>query len=326
MSLQLPRSGQGCQLGPSCSADGAEHRIGIDPKLLDLLPENIFFIESSRVKAIMQEMAFESQFELLHPILKLVTLRARPPISNFYVGAVGLTKAGNIISGVNIEFESLALNDSIHGEQCLIARLVNADEEGMICFAVNAPPCGHCRQFINELDVAQLEIAITDRGNYSLGQLLPFSFGPDDLGNATRLLQHPSYAIRLIDNSSEEQDKQLVELAMLAATRAYSPYSNCPSGVALRLHDGTTYRGSYIENAAHNPSLPPLQSALTGLVGAGKPWDQIETCVLVEKSLAEAGAHISQEGITRRLLSTIAPKARLVVLHIDTQCQNKEQH
>jgi len=64
-----------------------------------------------------------------------------------------------------------------------------------------------------------------------------------------------------------------------------------PTGVALRLKDGSTYRGSYIENAAYNPSLPPLQSALTGLVGDERQWTEIEACVLVERSTAPPTHH-----------------------------------
>lgn len=211
----------------------------IDPKLAALLPENIFFIDSKRVAAIMQEMGYESHLDLLQEILKLAARRARPPISSFYVGTVGLSQAGHIYCGGNVEFDGLSLNDSIHGEQCLIARLVNADEKGMVCFSVNAPPCGHCRQFINELDVGELKIAITGKGTFSLDQLLPFSFGPNDLGNATRLLQHPSYAITTLQplpHADAAPEARLVEVAVKAASRAYSPYTECPSGTPAHHH------------------------------------------------------------------------------------------
>lgn len=226
---------------PCCACENTtaqkQDGVVIDPKLAALLPENIFFIESKRVAAIMQEMGYESHLDLLHEILKLAARRARPPISSFYVGTVGLSQAGHIYCGGNIEFDGLSLNDSIHGEQCLIARLVNADEKGMVCFSVNAPPCGHCRQFINELDVGELKIAITGKGTFSLDQLLPFSFGPNDLGNATRLLQHPSYAITTLQqlpHADPAPEARLVEVAVKAASRAYSPYTECPSGTATR--------------------------------------------------------------------------------------------
>ncbi|MEG3387511.1 hypothetical protein V5H41_28630, partial [Salmonella enterica] len=40
------------------------------------------------------------------------------------------------------------------------------------------------------------------------------------------------------------------------------PYSHSPSGVALECKDGRIFTGSYAENAAFNPTLPPLQGAL----------------------------------------------------------------
>jgi cytidine deaminase len=232
MSLAQLQSNAAEAVSCTCASTSAQAKADVDPKLLPLLPDNIFFIDSNRVAAIMQEMGYGSPFDLLHEILKLAARRARPPISNFYVGAVGLSKAGNIYCGVNIEFDTLTLNDSIHGEQCLIARLANADEEGVVCFCVNAPPCGHCRQFINELDVSELKIAITGKGTFSLDQLLPFSFGPNDLGNATRLMRHPSYDVTLLPAEGQQKDTQLVDLAVKAASRAYSPYTECPSGCA----------------------------------------------------------------------------------------------
>lgn len=47
--------------------------------------------------------------------------------------------------------------------------------------------------------------------------------------------------------------------AIQAANRCHAPYSHSPSGVALELKDGTIFSGSYAENAAFNPTLPPLQ-------------------------------------------------------------------
>ena len=48
--------------------------------------------------------------------------------------------------------------------------------------------------------------------------------------------------------------------------QAYAPYTQCPSGVALVSSSGGVYGGRYIESAAFNPSLPPLQAALINAV------------------------------------------------------------
>ena len=69
----------------------------------------------------------------------------------------------------------------------------------------------------------------------------------------------------------------------------------------------TVYQGSYIENAAYNPSLPPLQAALVGLTMAGETFDGISAVVLVELE----NAPISQMSATRAVLDSIAPAASL---------------
>jgi cytidine deaminase len=43
----------------------------------------------------------------------------------------------------------------------------------------------------------------------------------------------------------------------------------------------------YLENAAYNPSLPPLQAALTGLVANSVAFSDITEAVLLEKSQAK---------------------------------------
>ena len=58
--------------------------------------------------------------------------------------------------------------------------------------------------------------------------------------------------------------------------QSYSPYNRCPSGVALLLEDGRVLGGGYIENAAHNPGLPPLQAAIVAALIAGvRDWRQV---------------------------------------------------
>ena len=52
------------------------------------------------------------------------------------------------------------------------------------------------------------------------------------------------------------------QAAIAAANRSHMPYSKSPSGVALECKDGRIFSGSYAENAAFNPTLPPLQGAL----------------------------------------------------------------
>lgn len=53
--------------------------------------------------------------------------------------------------------------------------------------------------------------------------------------------------------------------------QSYSPYSKCPAGAAIITSDGDVYSGPYVESAAYNPSIPPLQTAIIDAVIDGMP-------------------------------------------------------
>src|SRR5207248_7849010 len=99
----------------------------------------------------------------------------------------------------------------------------------------------------------------------------------------------------------------LTAQALDAAAKSYAPYSKSLSGVAVRSATGSVFGGSYIENAAFNPSLSPLQVALTAVVRSGEPFSNIVEVVLVE--LRDAA--ITQEAAAKSVLSALAPKAKL---------------
>ncbi|EQM61747.1 hypothetical protein B581_32020, partial [Salmonella enterica subsp. enterica serovar Typhimurium str. STm5] len=68
-----------------------------------------------------------------------------------------------------------------------------------------------------------------------------------------------------------------------AANKSHMPYSHSPSGVALECKDGRIFTGSYAENAAFNPTLPPLQGALNLLSLNGYDYADIQRAILAEK-------------------------------------------
>jgi len=125
---------------------------------------------------------------------------ARPPTSNFHVGAACLTTRGNIFFGVNVEVEKCALNRSVHAEQCMIMNAKfhldgaswtknngrvgtgNDEKEKITKIAITHAPCGHCRQFMNELrDAKDIQILLPGMEATRLEELLPKAFGPLDL-------------------------------------------------------------------------------------------------------------------------------------------------
>lgn len=51
--------------------------------------------------------------------------------------------------------------------------------------------------------------------------------------------------------------------------QAYAPYTRCAAGAAVCNMHGGIHRGAYIESAAFNPGLPPLQAAIAAAVRSG---------------------------------------------------------
>ncbi|KAL1220804.1 Cytidine deaminase 1 [Cardamine amara subsp. amara] len=269
-----------------------------------------------------------SVLELLPSLVKPAKSYARPPISKFNVGAVGLGSSGRIFLGVNVEFPGLPLHHSIHAEQFLITNLTLNGEHQLKYVAVSSAPCGHCRQFFQEIrDAPAIRILITDPnespdsaadsdGFLPLGSILPHRFGPDDLleKDIPLLLEPHDNRLAISDLDSENTaESELKRTALAAANRSYAPYSLCPSGVSLVDCDGKVYRGWYMESAAYNPSLGPVQAALVDYVanGGGGGYERIVGAVLVEKE----DAVVRQEHTAKLLLQTISPKCDLKVFH-----------
>src|SRR6202008_4872975 len=119
---------------------------------------------------------------------------ASVPISRYAVGAValGLPHAGgpgNLYLGANFEFASQILGFTVHAEQSATNNAWAQGEHGIGILAVNAAPCGICRQFLNELTTHET-LKVIVRKNVSsedsyeahtLPSLLPYAFGPGHL-------------------------------------------------------------------------------------------------------------------------------------------------
>ncbi len=141
-----------------------------------------------------------------------VRANAYAPYSGFKVGAAVLASSGRIYKGVNVENASYpcgicaernAISQAIsEGEQSIKAvalagapaESVNnavseespVTEESSVSSSEYCPPCGICRQFMREFaDPAELQIisakTADDYRQWTLEELLPQSFGPDNL-------------------------------------------------------------------------------------------------------------------------------------------------
>lgn len=283
---------------PDLGADGK--------KILDAVLTGRTFrgcIPASDVSALMSaERA--SREGLMLKLIAVAKSLAHPPISHYFVGAVVLGDSGALYLGFNIEVPPNMLSMSVHAEQAAIANAYMSGEQGIAALAVSAAPCGHCRQFLGEvsLDVS-MRLVMRDQSSMKLSELLPHSFGPRNLG-----LDRGSFPVRQVRRSLKSPSSDpLAAEALNAACTAYSPYSNSPSGIALATSAGRIFSGAYIENAAFNPSLPPLQCALAGYFAAGHLAGEIQRAVLVEQERST----ITQHPTTQFVLAALAPKAHL---------------
>ncbi|KAK9102605.1 hypothetical protein Sjap_019859 [Stephania japonica] len=293
-----------------------------------------FVIASSEVET-MAKNAKVSAVQLLPSLVPSAQALARPPISQYHVGAVGLGSSGRVFLGGNVEFPGVPLHQSIHAEQFLVTNAALHSEPHLPHLAVSSAPCGHCRQFLQELRSAtRIEICITSSPPppchhdpkpmfKPISHFLPDRFGPDDLlhkdvplilephHNGLAFWDHHSNVDVESSNGWVDLEGELGGAALEAANGSHAPYSGCPSGVAMMDSEGRVYKGSYMESAAYNPSLGPVQAALVAyIVGAGGDYGGIKRVVLVEKK----DAVVRQEGMARLLLHSISPHCDFHVL------------
>ncbi|EOV9615879.1 cytidine deaminase [Cronobacter dublinensis] len=215
---------------------------------------------------------------LAFALLPLAAACAQTDISHFNVGAVARGLSGTLYFGANMEFRGAAMQQTIHAEQSAITHAWMRGETGLAAITVNYTPCGHCRQFMNELNSGlTLRINLPGRAPSKLGDYLPDAFGPRDLDIKTLIFDTENHGYALHGDA-------LTQAAIAAANHSHAPYSQSPSGLAIETHDGAVFTGSYAENAAFNPSLPPLQAALNLLCLNGYAWRDIQRAVLAERS------------------------------------------
>ncbi len=115
--------------------------------------------------------------------------RAHAPYSNFHVGAALLDEQGRVHAGCNVENAAYPLGTCaeanaiaafvMNGGKHVAAMLVLGEGEHLVA------PCGGCRQRMREFADPDAPILVADprgvREEFTLEQLLPHSFGPENL-------------------------------------------------------------------------------------------------------------------------------------------------
>jgi cytidine deaminase len=131
----------------------------------------------------------ESALLELFAAAKAAQAAAYAPYSRFHVGAALRTPSGALFSGCNVEnaaypegvcAEASAISAmALAGERRIAEILVIGEGEGL------CTPCGGCRQRIREFSDERTLVHIAGpegvRAKFTLGDLLPQSFGPGHL-------------------------------------------------------------------------------------------------------------------------------------------------
>ncbi|MBJ6126322.1 cytidine deaminase [Microvirga splendida] len=127
--------------------------------------------------------------DTLFEAARAIQAKAYAPYSRFKVGAAIATPDGRIFTGCNVEnaaypvgscAEAGAVSAMIAAGGNRIAQIVVMGEGDVLC-----TPCGGCRQRIREFAAPDTPVHVAGpegiRRSFTLDELLPFSFGPDNL-------------------------------------------------------------------------------------------------------------------------------------------------
>ena len=135
---------------------------------------------------------------LAFALLPLAAACARTPLSNFNVGAIARGVSGTWYFGANMEFIGATMQQTVHAEQSAISHAWLSGEKALAAITVNYTPCGHCRQFMNELNSGlDLRIHLPGREAHALRDYLPVSY--------THLVHHYQRHRFIIDNRAHHQ-------------------------------------------------------------------------------------------------------------------------
>jgi cytidine deaminase len=129
------------------------------------------------------------QLDALLAAARAVRANAHAPYSRFKVGAALQDERGRIHGGCNVE--NAAYPQGLCAEAGAVAAMVATGGTRIVAAVVVGEgdalctPCGGCRQKLREFSQADTPVVIADmqqvRARFTLGELLPHSFGPEHL-------------------------------------------------------------------------------------------------------------------------------------------------
>ncbi len=190
-------------------------------------------------------------------LLRAAAAQAQVPVSGFRVGAFAVGHSGRLYPGANMEFPGVPLSSSLHAEQSAVINAWMHGESGLSAIHVSEQPCGHCLQFMQELDNAEELTLFVNNASYRLRDFLtqPFVL-PDIRGKGLfGRSAHPLVDLRPNEDTTAQR-------AINAASLSYCPYSSSHEGCILETISGETFVGRSVESAAYNPSVPAIIVAM----------------------------------------------------------------
>ncbi len=131
----------------------------------------------------------DAQTQALLQAAKAAQLNAYAPYSKFLVGAAVLDERGKVHAGCNVE--NAAYPQGVCAEAAALSAMVLAGGRRAAALLVLGAgptwvtPCGGCRQKLREFAAADTPVLVADGQGvqqwFTLEQLLPHSFGPEQL-------------------------------------------------------------------------------------------------------------------------------------------------
>lgn len=136
------------------------------------------------------DLVHDSTTDYLLELATRAAERAYAPYSKFHVGAAVLTASGQVYSGANVENASYSITSC--AETSAISDMVSSGDLEIVEVVVVGPgpdgatPCGRCRQALREFTTSpDVRIHVASPGqlqaSFTIGELLPHSFGPENL-------------------------------------------------------------------------------------------------------------------------------------------------
>jgi cytidine deaminase len=264
-------------------------------------------ITGEEAKSLCEWFALDGIEQLMLLVLPHAQKLARPPISKFEVGAVGLERdSGALIVGGNVEFPGTHLGLTLHGEGFITTRAFSRGQALAAIAIGEAHPCAFCRQYLSEFAAARDLMLIDPLGHrLKLSELYPWPFDPGYLGEGGAAPGAEHWPELKVEPNA--LPAAVAEKLEATGRRAYAPYSKCPSAIVLGLGDGKLVAGTTIESVAYNPTIGPLQAALVDLLAHGYDYRDITEAVLA----TPRGGFVDYAASTAELLDRIAPDAPL---------------